>query len=66
LDGLALFIANASIFQEYLLKILNGCSIKEFGGQVVLASGQIFFNNQAEVKHTIDVWKACFPFLREL
>jgi hypothetical protein len=54
---------------------------KRFGGQIVLAPGQIFFNNLlsayllsayllsaawCKVEHTIGIWKARFPFLRQL
>jgi hypothetical protein len=65
-------------FQEYLLgdsAFTNNAwmlaAYKKFGGQIVLASGQIFFNDllsaaQCKEEHTIGIWKARFPFLRQL
>jgi hypothetical protein len=42
---------------------------KKFGGQVSLASSQLFFNDllsscPVTIEHTIGIWKARFPFLR--
>jgi hypothetical protein len=44
---------------------------KKFGGQVTLASGQIFFNDllsacHVKIEHTIGIWKGRFPFLRNI
>jgi hypothetical protein len=44
---------------------------KKFGGQVTLASGQIFFNDllsacRVKIEHTIGIWKGRFPFLRNI
>jgi len=64
--------------QEYLLgdsaftnNAWTVAAYKKFGGQVVLAPGQIFFNDllsaaRCKVEHTIGIWKARFPFLRQL
>jgi hypothetical protein len=64
--------------QEYLLgdsAFTNNAwmlaAYKKFGGQIVLASGQIFFNDllsaaRCKVEHTVGIWKARFPFLRQL
>ena len=64
--------------QEYLLGdsafTSNAWTVpayKKFSGQIVLAPGQIFFNDllsaaRCKVEHTIGIWKARFPFLRQL
>ena len=44
---------------------------KKFGGQVMLAFGQIFFNDllsscHAKIENTIGIWKGRFPFLRNI
>jgi hypothetical protein len=44
---------------------------KKFGGQVVLAFGQVFFNDllsscHVKIEQTIGIWKGRFPFLRNI
>jgi hypothetical protein len=44
---------------------------KKFGGQVVLAFGEIFFNDllsscHSKIEHTIEIWKGRFPLLRNI
>jgi hypothetical protein len=44
---------------------------KEYGGQVTLAAGQVFFNDllsscQPMIENTIGFWKGRFPFLRNI
>ncbi len=58
------------VFQNSALS-KNPSAYKKFGGQVVLAFGQVFFNDllsscRVKIEHTIGNWKGRFPFLRNI